>query len=425
MLALCNNNTCNMPEKSRYVWHFGYEFSIIFPILFTVLRINDSYIRLPTYCVLIVAFLYAILRERFPRKPVTTLIVLVVIFVVHFSVLSISNRNGTIQNHDYILWFSLNLTLFIILSTLATKASDEIYERMFIKLGVAALSIAFFLWMVSFVFGVNFGVDRGAGNTGFPRAQGLFTEPSNLAYVVPALLIYGIDKRNWFIFLLAITVLLISLSPTVLFACVGLLAVYVFMKAKTITRLTLIVSFVMLSLNAKSFLESLIEFIPADNPFSNVISRLIAGILFFVDSDSGAWANSRGVLIRDWSSIMSDGNYWITGAGLGTSVPIAMEKYNGGTFDITLWATISVWFGVAGLFMFYALLIYALQRIPPTRFFFWIYLSTIITSSINHGGIYFQFSLVVMTIIALRMRNTNLTTSSASNYQTTFKVRLT
>jgi hypothetical protein len=254
-----------------------------------------------------------------------------------------------------------------------------------------------FLWSITMITNIKIGVDDSYSPY---RLSGFASEPANMSYFLPSLLIYAYFKRNLTDVLIFLTAIFLTFSPTNYIALVSTWALIGFYRRNYFKRI-LFIAFPLFALFVfMTIIRNGLISHNSESTFILSLLRIYEGLNFiFSLGDSGA--NNRAELFFAGAEILNDYNLWFTGAGFGSSNQIA-EVLNGGLlFDSNSWSSLVLWFGIFSLIPY---LYYQHKALAiPTRNFGYVLLSNLVVSNfITGGGVWYQIFLFLLVLIKYR-----------------------
>jgi hypothetical protein len=366
----------------------------------TAVRINGELVRLPTPLFLF----FSLFLIKFNVKIIIWILIFSGFSTLHAIMLLLGGVN--VVEAEYIARdLALYISLVILYSLFFWSINFDDYEEVIINFFKLYLVISLIFWISSYLTGVYIAVDN---SHSIPRAQGLLTEPSNLAHFVPALIIYFWIKSNYKWVLMAGLVILLSFSPTVyitLGCTLLLMALLTINVGKIKCLITLIVILFGLYINWDSVAPHVVSL----GQIGKVIARIIEGFIFILEGGAMG-ANSRASLVFDGIEFMSDKGLWWSGTGFGSSNAVAVKFNDGMLFDANNWSSFVLWFGLPGLgflLVIHSILLIELRnRALQLKLTFTDYLLTsmIISNTVNGGGVWVQmmfFTLIVYRLLKL------------------------
>lgn len=382
-------------------------FCLMMVTFVTAVRVSDELIRLPTFALLLFAFLII----NFNTASILSSTFFIAAALIHYILIHVFNYNKIAFENTFP-YFILYTLQTLIYSLCFWTIKYDMHIELVLNFFKIYIVISIALWIFSIVTSINIGVEA---TYLIPRAQGLVTEPSNLAHFLPALILYFWRKSNIRWIVAALTLAVLSFSPTV-FLTVAICALLITTLAEPtrIIFITLLMACAYLIIDANwAYLESILISL---GQFGQLILRIYEGIQF-VTGGGQVGANSRAALIFAGADFMNDHNLWWIGTGFGTSGPIG-DVYNEGLlFDANNWASFILWFGLPSLIILIPLhaivflnirLRFKLQKL---NFIDYLLLTLVVSNTINGGGVWVQqffFCLLLTRIFERRLMSKNV-----------------
>lgn len=381
--------------------------AFFFSVFFVALRIGESVNRLPTQYVFI---LFSLIFFGFSTKKrdvvfYRQLILIPFFILIHFFFAHLFQDILPEGFGSNFFWFIQYLFLFTLILYFSLSVSKEQILNAYLVNGKYAFIVVFITLAISIVFKKGFGADY--WSNGWIRPHGLFSEPSNLCYLLPGFMMISILKKNKKLLYFTLFTMLIVMSPTVYGVAIITFILYLFVYAKLIVKLLFsLIIFVLTNLFVL-FGGELYKVLEGSGGVLTSIQRLIGGVLLVTNNDP-SYANARVDLALGWSNFVSKNqNVLFCGLGLGVSNSYTNEFNGGMTFDTSIILMLINSFGIFIASIIISLIIYSFYRARNDKLFLWVYISLFIGTIFNPSGVYYQYTVLVFFFISMQKNRYN------------------
>jgi hypothetical protein len=380
-------------------------YTLLFSTFFVALRVGfEEIVRIPTQITFVIYSIYYLLSTKRVIKSDYSYYYLIVTpaFLVTQFFISILVQETIIGgvSIDAFAWFLKYLLFYILVALTASVVNSEQLLSAYLKVGYWSLPFVYLSYIASSYFGFSLGADY--WQEGWVRPHGFFSEPSNLSYYLPGLLIHGFIKKSKFMILIAAFTIMLVMSPTVYAVSVLSLLTYFYYRGGRIFKIGTLITAICIIVIMVNFGKMMHASLEGSGAILHSLSRLIEGFLRF-GSDADAYSNSRYDLTLQWSEFIA-GNKFIllTGLGFGVSNSYA-DKFNDGmTFDLSLWTMLINSFGVIGSIFVLGTIFISFAKKGRSSAFNWIYYTIFVASLVNPSGIFWQMLVVVFLLTSLK-----------------------
>jgi hypothetical protein len=375
--------------------------SFFIALFFVSLRIGEVPHRIPTFIFFILVSLYYFVTSKISRLIINKIIYVSLILILHFLFCLFFQNNDNIKDPLFLKlsWFLQYLFLLILIIWMGLQLDHEILLISYLKIGKISIYFLYLLLFLTLVLNTSLGAD--VWSNGWIRPHGFFSEPSNLVYVLPGFLMYGIiNKRKIFTFIIIFSILL-TLSPTVYGVTIITLLLFYYSRASKYKKLIFIAIFLTVLFLFILFGYYIYQSFDSSNALSFSIQRLIGGILKITNNDDSL-SNSRADLAIGWFDFIKLNPFaFVFGFGLGVSNAYTPYYNNGMTFDSSIIIMLINSFGFVIMCLILIFILYAIYISKENKSFQWIFISVFIGQIFNPSGVYYQYFIILLSIVSL------------------------
>lgn len=294
---------------------------------------------------------------------------------------------------DYILTILLIGIYIVFFSSLSCK----IFEKTAIVIFKLLILTGLCFWFSSIFTGSSVGVDV---SFSIPRLQCLVTEPSNIAHFLPGFLIFCWIQRWWYWCVICLTAILCTFSPTVYLTMALTILLLTLLRARPLIQLIVsMAGAIIVVLIIRSYNNLILDLSEAGQ-LGQAVARILEGFNFLATGGQSG-ANSRASLIFAGLDFLNTHKLLWTGAGFASSAFIGYAFNDGLLFDLNIWSSFLLWFGIVTI-PIVSFLLYIVIRKPEKTLIYSLLVSQCVSNSLNAGGIWFQ--LFFATLICLRLQ---------------------
>ena len=373
-------------------------------LLLTAVRYEGQLHRLPNYIAIFLLMLLVIFRRdvKYNKSAFLSLLLFSITGLIHvyinfqYTVLNILGESIFVYYLNYI---ALIWIYFLIFPAISVDAIERVGPAVFKSYIIASL----LLFVISILGVANIGVEIDYSP---PRIQGMVTEPSNFAHFLPGVFLFFLYSKNYRWIFISLVCCLLTQSPTVYLVLILTIFSSYFIKSKISYKIIVFVVLFLLIMTIGmqwNYLEGLDP--STFDPVRKSSIRIIQGISFlFSLGDLGV--NSRGILLLDGIEFMETNKMYWFGVGLGATGPIGEVFNDGLAFDANSIFSFYMWFGAAGVLIYFLAYYKALQGWSPSLLSC-IVLSQFFSNSINGGGVWIQVTSGFFLILLYKNKRKN------------------
>jgi hypothetical protein len=275
---------------------------------------------------------------------------------------------------------------------------ERVFERVIWRAAIVALWIGVLSWFISRITHHPLLVSE---SHGVLRMQGMLSEPSAWAPVIPLVMLLAIRRRSWLSLGLAVLAMVLIASPTCMLVLSATIPLYYALTGTRRVRIVVIVSFAVCLSAAALFVYAArpAPYLDSHNTAEKAVGRLLNGIEY-VKTDGRAGHNTRFASTALIVSEEKESGWLFTGAG-----PAAENTYFPARFPSStlrpdaLWVNALFDFGVFGAVVVGALMLTAVWRMRRRPQMCAILLPFFVTSSINSAEYTFEYAFVALGIM--------------------------
>lgn len=376
--------------------------AFFFSVFFVALRVGESVNRIPTQYVFI---LFSIIFFGFSNKKrdiffYGQLIIIPFFILLHFFFAHLFQEILPEGFGSNFFWFIQYFFLFTLILYFSLSVSKEQILSAYLVNGKYAFIVVYITFVISIFLKKGIGADY--WSNGWIRPHGLFSEPSNLCYLLPGFMMISILNKNKKLLIFTMVTMLIVMSPTVYGVALITFILYLIVYAKLIVKILLsLVIFISTNLLVL-FGGDLYKALEGSGGILTSIQRLIGGVLLVTNNDP-SYANARVDLALGWSNFVSKNhNVLYCGLGLGVSNSYTNAFNDGMTFDTSIILMLINSFGILISAIIIILIIYSFYRVRSNKLFLWVYISLFIGTIFNPSGVYYQYTVLVFLFISMQ-----------------------
>jgi hypothetical protein len=285
---------------------------------------------------------------------------------------------------------------------------ERIFERVIWRAAIVALWIGVLSWLVS---RLTHHLLLASESHGVLRMQGMLSEPSAWAPVIPLVVLLAIQRRSWWSLGLAVLATLLTASPTCVLVLVATIPLYYVLTGKRRSRVVVLLALVVSLPAAVLFVYAAGPgpYLESHNTAEKAVGRLLAGIEY-AKTDGRAGHNTR---LADTRVVISEAkaNGWIlAGAGPAADDTYFPARFPSGTLrPNALWVSVLFDFGLIGVLLLGSLMVIAVCRMRYRPQMCAILLPFFVASLINsaEGNFEYGFAALGITLFAFGWAGTS------------------
>lgn len=316
------------------------------------------------------------------------------------------------DNEDYLsasirLWVYL---FFVCLYALTIRRNEiDEFCRAFIRLSRFSVLVAIATIILYYVSGVALLLNVYAVEH-LVRPQAFLSEPSAFAPIAATLLIVGWMKKNVRDIFYSLVALLITFSPISIMTTLGAVFLYALLYGVKNFPLKLLIVVVVSIVVTYLLLADCASMVVSMNGFERTFGRMSCGVQVVFDSHlreqlQFTFTNQRLTSTFISIDLISEYKGLFSGFGLNSS-SIFMPELFGEIRENSLWLSILLFYGVFGVFAFFAIIVAGLFCVKrASREFAVFYLAVLVASTINSAAGFYLYSLLFFAITVLLFGN--------------------
>lgn len=379
--------------------------SFFFALFFVSLRIGEIPHRIPSFIYFILSFVIYVFSNKSASKIYYQLFLLAIFLAAQFSISLLFQSNDFVENSLLVkcFWFFQYLGLLMIVLFFGLVIDKDVLLHGYLKMGKIALFFVYVSFILTLIF--NYGIGSDVWSNGWIRPHGFFSEPSNLVYILPGFLMYGIlNKKKIFSWVIIGTIFL-SLSPTVYGVTLIVLFFYLLTIVNKFQRIAILIASIFLLLGFIIYGYTIYSNFDSSNALSFSIQRLIGGVLKVTNSDDSL-SNSRADLAFVWFDFIKQNPFaFYIGFGLGVSNAYTDYYNNGMTLDSSIIIMLINSFGLIITMLIIVLIGYSIYKSSDNKLYQWIFLSIVVGQIFNPSGVYYQYFVFLLMTVALNTKS--------------------
>jgi hypothetical protein len=274
---------------------------------------------------------------------------------------------------------------------------ERIFERVIWRAAIVALWIGVLSWLVS---RLTHHLLLASESHGVLRMQGMLSEPSAWAPVIPLVVLLAIQRRSWWSLGLAVLATVLTASPTCVLVLVATIPLYYVLTGTRRSRVVVVLALVVSLPAAVLFVYAAGPgpYLEGHNTAEKAVGRLLAGIEY-AKTDGRAGHNTR---LADTRVVISEAkaNGWIlAGAGPAADDTYFPARFPSGTLrPNALWVSVLFDFGLIGVLLLGNLMVIAVCRMRYRPQMCAILLPFFVASLINSAEGNFEYGFVALGI---------------------------
>jgi hypothetical protein len=334
---------------------------------------------------------------RAMRRIILSAAVLVLVVCAYLAFGSWPSSFGT--GHAYDLQAVYFVLTYLAVCTFAVLFFEEVvFERVIWRAAILALWIGVLSWLVSRLTHHLLLVSE---SHGVLRMQGLLSEPSAWAPVIPLVILLAIRRRSWLSLGLAALATVLTASPTCVLALAATIPLYYVLTGTRRSRVVVVFALAVSLPAAVLFVYAAgpSPYLDSHNTAEKAVGRLLAGIEY-AKTDGRAGHNTR---LSDTRVVISEAkaNGWVlAGAGPAADQTYFPARFPSGTLrPNALWVSVLFDFGLIGVLLLGTLMLIAVWRMRHRPQMCAILLPFFVASLINSAEGSFEYGFVALGIM--------------------------
>lgn len=334
---------------------------------------------------------------RAMRRIIVSAAVLALIVCAYLAFGSWPSTFGTERSYDtQAAYFVLTYLTVCTFAVLFFEA--RIFVRVVWRAATAALWIGVLSWLVS---RLTHHLLLASESHGVLRMQGMLSEPSAWAPVIPLVMLLAIGRRSWWSLGLAVLATVLTASPTCVLVLVATIPLYYVLTGTRRSRAVVILALAVCLPAAVLFAYAARPgpYMNSHNTPEKAVGRLLAGIEY-AETDGRAGHNTR---LADTRAVISEAmvNGWIlAGAGPAADETYFPARFPSGTLrPNALWVSVLFDFGLIGVLLLGSLMVIGVWRMRHRTQMCAILLPFFVASLINSAEGSFEYGFVALGIM--------------------------
>jgi hypothetical protein len=281
---------------------------------------------------------------------------------------------------------------------------ERVFERVTWRAAIVALWIGVLSWLASRLTHHLLLVSE---SHGVLRMQGLLSEPSAWAPVIPLVTLFAIRRRSWLSLGLAALATVLTASPTCVLVLAATIPLYYVLTGTRRSRVVVVFALAVSLPAAVLFLYAAgpSPYLDSHNTAEKAVGRLLAGIEY-AKTDGRAGHNTR---LSDTRVVISEAeaNGWLlAGSGPAADQTYFPARFPSGTLrPNALWVSVLFDFGLIGVLLLGALMVIAVWRMRRRPHMCAILLPFFVASLINSAEGSFEYGFVALGIMLFAFRS--------------------
>lgn len=344
---------------------------------------------------------FVLFRQPVPERAIHRITlsaaVLVLVVCAYLVFGSWPSSFGTGHSYDVqAVYFVLTYLAVCIFAVLFFE--ERAFERVIWRAAILALWIGVLSWLVSRLTHHSLLVSE---SHGVLRMQGMLSEPSAWAPVIPLVVLLAIHRRSWWALGLAALATVLTASPTCVLVLAATIPLYYVLTGTRRSRVVVVVALAVSLPAAALFVYAAgpSPYLDSHNTAEKAVGRLLAGIEY-AKTDGRAGHNTR---LADTRVVISDAkaNGWIlAGAGPAADETYFPARFPSGTLrPNALWVSVLFDFGLIGGLLLGTLMVIAVWRVRHRPQMCAILLPFFVASLINSAEGSFEYGFVALGIV--------------------------
>jgi hypothetical protein len=331
------------------------------------------------------------------RRITLSAAVLVLLVCAYLVVGSWPSSFGT--GHSYDVQAAYFVATYLAVCIFAVLFFEErVFERVIWRAAIAALWIGVLSWLVSRLTHHLLLVST---SHGVLRMQGMLSEPSAWAPVIPLVVLLAIRRRSWWALGLAALATALTASPTCVLVLAATIPLYYVLTGTRRSRVVMVSALAVCLPAAVLFVYSAgpNSYLDSHNTAEKAVGRLLAGIEY-AKTDGRAGHNTRLADTRVVISAARANGWILAGAGPAADQTYFPARFPSGTLrPNALWVSVLFDFGLIGVLLLGALMVIAVWRVRHRPRMCAILLPFFAASLINSAGGNFEYGFVALGIV--------------------------
>jgi hypothetical protein len=374
----------------------------LFVLSFLTLGVGRDHTYVEWAGLALLAFMsFVLFRRPVPVRAVRRIIlsaaVLVLIVCAYLVFGSWPSSFGTGHSYDVqAVYFVVTYLAVCIFAVLFFE--ERVFERVIWRAAIVALWIGVLCWLVSRLTHHLLLVSE---SHGVLRMQGMLSEPSAWAPVIPLVVLLAIHRRSWWALGLAALATVLTASPTCVLVLAATIPLYYVLTGTRRSRVVVVFALA-ISLPASVlfvYAAGPSPYLDSRNTAEKAVGRLLAGIEY-AKTDGRAGHNTRLADTRVVISVAEANGWMLAGAGPAADQTYFPARFPSGTLrPNALWVSVLFDFGLIGVLLLGALMVIAVWRMRRRPQICAILLPFFVASLINSAEGSFEYGFVALGIM--------------------------
>jgi hypothetical protein len=350
---------------------------------------------------LLAVFRFVLLREPVPVGAARWIIlsagVLVLVVCAYLVFGSWPSPFGTGQSYETQAVYFV-VTYVAICAYAVLFFEERVFERVIWRAAIIALWFGTVSWLVSRLTHHQLLVSESHGTL---RMQGMLSEPSAWAPVIPLVMLLAIRRRSWWYVGLAVLAVVLTAAPTCLLVLAATVPLYYALTGTRRHRVVVVVALAFLLPVGVLFvhLARPSQYLDSRNTAVRTIGRLLTGIEY-AQTDGRAGHNTRLASTRVVISTVKVNDWVLTGAGPAADSTYFPARFPSGTLrPNALWVSVLFDFGLIGVVVLAGLMLTAVWRMRKRPQMSAMLLPFFVASLVNSAEGNFEYGFVALGII--------------------------